>query len=189
MDKLGVVHGRFQVLHNDHLKYILAGMDRCEHLIVGITNPDPTLTNPDYTNPARSLTSANPLSYYERYSIVKAALLEKGLGYQEFSVTPFPVNFPELYRYYVPMGAAFYITIYDNWGRRKHELLKGAGLRTAILWDRPPEQKGLSGAYVRDLMARGGGWESLVPECVARLLKEWGVPDRLGKIRQNQKTD
>jgi nicotinamide-nucleotide adenylyltransferase len=87
------------------------------------------------------------------------------------------------------MGAAFYITIYDNWGRRKHELLKGAGLRTAILWDRPPEQKGLSGAYVRDLMARGGGWESLVPECVARLLKEWGVPDRLGKIRQNQKTD
>ena len=26
MRSLGVIHGRFQVLHNDHLKYILAGI-------------------------------------------------------------------------------------------------------------------------------------------------------------------
>jgi nicotinamide-nucleotide adenylyltransferase len=40
--ELGVIHGRFQVLHNDHLRYILAGKELCRHLVVGITNPDPT---------------------------------------------------------------------------------------------------------------------------------------------------
>ena len=43
MHKIGVIHGRFQLLHNDHLKYLLAGKKRCEHLVVGITNPDPAL--------------------------------------------------------------------------------------------------------------------------------------------------
>lgn len=43
MVEQGVIHGRFHILHNDHLKYLLAGkLARC-HLIVGITNPDPTL--------------------------------------------------------------------------------------------------------------------------------------------------
>ena len=39
MDKVGVIHGRFQLLHNDHMKYLLAGKQRCEHLIIGICNP------------------------------------------------------------------------------------------------------------------------------------------------------
>jgi len=43
MTERGVVHGRFQVLHNDHVKYLLAGKARCRHLVVGITNPDSPL--------------------------------------------------------------------------------------------------------------------------------------------------
>ncbi len=43
----GVIHGRFQILHNDHMRYLLAGKERCEHLVVGITNPDPTLVRED----------------------------------------------------------------------------------------------------------------------------------------------
>lgn len=39
-DLVGVVHGRFQLLHNDHVKYIMAGMERCERLVIGICNPD-----------------------------------------------------------------------------------------------------------------------------------------------------
>jgi len=39
--EVGVIHGRFQVLHHDHLKYLLAGKELCRHLVVGITNPDP----------------------------------------------------------------------------------------------------------------------------------------------------
>ena len=40
MDKLGAVCGRFQIFHLDHLRYVLAAKERCEHLIVGITSPD-----------------------------------------------------------------------------------------------------------------------------------------------------
>ena len=81
----GVIHGRFQVLHNDHIKYLLAGKQLCRHLVVGITNPDPSLTRDSEANPHRSSPIANPLTYYERYLMVQAALLEQGLKYSEFS--------------------------------------------------------------------------------------------------------
>jgi len=34
---------------------------------------------------------------------VQAALIEAGLRSGEFTVVPFPINLPELYRYYVPL--------------------------------------------------------------------------------------
>ncbi|MFC1888297.1 hypothetical protein ACFL4G_00935, partial [Thermodesulfobacteriota bacterium] len=54
MEETGVIHGRFQVFHNDHLAYVLAGKARCRHLVVAITNPDPTLTRDDPADPDRS---------------------------------------------------------------------------------------------------------------------------------------
>ena len=91
---MGVIHGRFQVLHHDHLKYLTAGKARCRHLVVGITNPDPTLTRDDPADPQRSQPAANPLSYFERYVMIQAALLDAGLGSSDFSVVPFPINLP-----------------------------------------------------------------------------------------------
>ena len=61
-DKLGVIHGRFQLLHNDHMKYLLAGKERCEHLIIGICNPEQDLTKYTSNNPHRSKRSSNPLT-------------------------------------------------------------------------------------------------------------------------------
>ena len=66
MVEVGVIHGRFQVLHNDHMEYILAGKARCEFLVIGITNPDPTLTRTDPADLSRSAATANPLTYFER---------------------------------------------------------------------------------------------------------------------------
>ncbi len=99
MAGVGVIHGRFQIFHNDHLKYVLAGKSRCSHLAVGITNPDPSLTRHDPIDPHRSLPSANPLTYFERYIMVRAALVESGVPEREFSIVPFPINFPEIYEY------------------------------------------------------------------------------------------
>ena len=75
----GVIHGRFQVLHNDHLKYIMAGKMRCNHLVVGITNPDPILSKEDSADLQRSLAINNPLTYFERYSMVRLVLMEADL--------------------------------------------------------------------------------------------------------------
>ncbi len=175
----GVIHGRFQPLHNDHMTYLLAGKARCDHMIVGVTNPDPLLTKEDSADPERSASASNPLTYYQRMVSIRDALLEAGVDYGEFSIVPFPVNRPELYRYYVPLDAVFFLTIYDDWGRRKRELFESQGLKTEVMWEKPIGLKGVTGADIRKRMLVGDPWEQLVPKSVAGRLNEWQVPHLL----------
>jgi nicotinamide mononucleotide adenylyltransferase len=182
MAEMGVVHGRFQVFHNDHLKYILAGKARCQHLVVGITNPDPVLTRDDPADPQRSDPASNPLTYYERYVMVREVLIEAGLTHSEFSIVPFPINLPELYRCYVPLDAIFYLTIYDDWGRRKLKQFQSVGLKTEVLWMRTLNEKGLRASDIRKRMATGDVWEHLVPYQTARLMKSWDMPKRIREL-------
>jgi nicotinamide mononucleotide adenylyltransferase len=175
----GVVHGRFQLFHLDHLKYVLAAKERCRHLVVGITNPDPTLTGFDAADPHRSETADNPLTFYERFVILRETLLEQGLGFQEFSLVPLPINFPDLYRYYVPLDATFFLTIYDAWGERKLQQFESLNLNVEILWRKPESEKGLTATAIRRLIGLGQPWEHLVPAAVARLVKEMGLLERL----------
>lgn len=175
----GVVHGRFQVLHNDHMRYLLAGKERCRHLVVGITNPDPSLTGEDDADPHRSRPEHNPLTYFERYVLVRHALREAGVPEQDFSVVPLPINRPDLLPYYVPRRSIFYLTVYDDWGRRKKDILTSLGLSVEILWERPADRKGLTASEVRRRMAAGEDWQAMVPPAVADLLVEWDIPARL----------
>lgn len=177
-----MIHGRFQVLHNDHLKYLLAGKNRCLHLVVGITNPDPTLAKQDAADLQRSDPAANPLNYFERYTMLRQALLEAGTDEKDFSIVPFPVNFPELYRYYVPLDAVFYLTIFDDWGRRKRELFQSLGLEIEVLWEKDPAEKGLNGTDIRRLMVAGKPWEHLLPPSTVKLMYKWNIPNRLQHI-------
>ena len=81
---IGVIHGRFQVLHNDHLKYLLSGKQLCRHMVVGITNPDPTLVRQETADPKRSCLTTNPLTYYERYILIRSAMQENTIRLSEF---------------------------------------------------------------------------------------------------------
>ncbi len=175
----GVIHGRFQILHNDHMKYLTAGKALCEHLVIGITNPDPAMTKTESADPGRSRESANPLTYYERYVMIKAALADAGFGLDVFSIVPFPINHPDLYKYYVPMNAVFFLSIYDDWGRRKLRYFRELRLKTHVLWEVPPEQKGISAETVRQSIVSGESWEHLVPPAVHKLLTQWNITKRL----------
>jgi nicotinamide mononucleotide adenylyltransferase len=186
MIETGVIHGRFQVLHLDHVVYLMAGKERCGHLVVGITNPDPVLTAEDPADRDRTLPEANPLTYFERQVMVRDVLRDSGVGLETFSIVPFPVNFPHLYRCYVPSDATFFITIYDEWGRRKQARFQELGLRVELLWERGPEEKGISAADVRARMAEGDPWEHLVPAATARLMKAWDIPGRLRRLRARE---
>ena len=181
----GVIHGRFQVLHNDHLAYLLAGAALCRHLVVGITNPDPLLTRDESADPKRSSPAANPLTYFERYVMVRAVLEEAGIGWSRFSVVPFPINIPELYRYYVPLDALFFLSIYDEWGKRKLEYFRSQGLATHVLRKVSAGQKGLSATDIRSRMSRNESWEELVPPAVVRLMREWDIPGRLRQFSES----
>jgi len=172
MHELGVIHGRFQVLHNDHLRYLLAGMKRCRHLVVGITNPEPQLTASDPAAPQRSRPEANPFTYYERFRMVDAALKGAGVEANRFSIVPFPINFPDRYGYYVPLEAVFFLTIYDAWGEKKLQMFLEMGLRTDVLWRCTLEEKGLNATTVRSLLRNSHPWEHLVPEPVVPVIKD-----------------
>lgn len=179
----GVIHGRFQIFHHDHLRYLLAGKLRCQYLVVGITNPDPTHTRADEADPQRSRPEANPLTFYERALLVRAALLEAHVPLQDVTIVPFPINFPELYAYYLPMDATFYLTIYDAWGRRKLEQFQALGLKTEVMWERDLAQKGLRASEIRRKMVRGDPWQDAVSPAVAALLDRWKIPERLRRIQ------
>ena len=181
MYPLGVIHGRFQGLHNVHLEYLLAGKSRCRFLYIGITNPDPALTKDAIEDPNRSKDDANPFTYYERLEMTTGAMLEAGISRSEFEIVPFPITHPHLIRYYAPPDAVYFMTIYDDWGRAKAASLKELGLTVEVMWDRPLSEKRITGTDVRKLIVEGGQWERLVPQSVANYIIEHNLATRLPK--------
>ena len=182
---IGVIHGRFQVFHNDHLKYLLSGKQLCRRMVIGITNPDPSLVRQETADPNRSRLTTNPLTYYERYILIHSAMQESDIRLSELSVVPLPINRPELYKYYVPLDAVFFLSIYDDWGKKKLSYFKSLGLKTHIIRKVSLEEKGISASNIRNLMINNQSWEHLLPKSVARLMKQWQIPERLKKLNQS----
>jgi cytidyltransferase-like protein len=187
-DSVGVIHGRFQPPHLGHMEYLLAGKNKCEFLYVGITNPDPSLTASDSTNPARSLPMANPFTYYERFAMLRDALLAEGIPREKFEIVPFPINYPDRLRYYVPLNARFFVTIYDDWGRQKVQLLESLGVEVDIMWERSISTRITSGTEIRRLVAANQAWEHLVPDAVAQIIKKSNLDRRIQEISRLEKT-
>ena len=185
----GVIHGRFQMLHNDHVQYLLAGKARCRHLIVGITNPEPGMTQAEDVDPQRSTPLANPFTYYERYRFVRSALVEAGVALSDFSIVPLPISEPSRYHNYVPLDAVFFLSIYDDWGRRKKDYFESIGLKTFVLREVTPEEKGLSATDIRASILRGEPWRHLVPNSVATLVEQWNVAQRLRELQSRRDID
>lgn len=181
----GVIHGRFQILHNDHLVYLMSGKSRCNNLVVGITNPDPSLTDHDDSDSQRSLPTENPLTYYERQLLIKTALCDCGINHDQFVIVPLPINYPALLRNYVPPEATYFLSIYDDWGRRKREILESLGLMVEVISERSLAEKGISGTDVRRRIVAGETWRELVPPSTYRLLIEWNISDRLRQLSES----
>lgn len=177
--KQGVIHGRFQVLHRDHLQYLLAGFERCDYLWIGISNPDAGSVVDTDTCPHRSTRAANPLTYWERLLMVKAALEEAGISSSRYEIVPFPINRPERLHAYVPMDATFFLTINDDWSLEKKNTFESRGLAIEILWEKWGPEKGLSASDVRRNIANDAPWEDLVPPAVYRFLTSNGLDARI----------
>jgi len=176
--QIGIIHGRFQPLHVGHMEYLLAGKARCKFLVVGITNPDPLLTKEHDTNPSRSTAASNPFTYYDRFLMIRESLLEANVSRHEFEVVPFPINHPELLKYYVPLDGRFFITIYDDWGRAKEQLLRSLGVEVEVMWERTMADRVTTGSEVRKLIEANGHWHDLVPPAVVRVIQEYGLNKR-----------
>lgn len=178
MDELGVIHGRFQGLHLGHMEYLLAGAARCRHLLVGITNFEPDQA-PEALTAAHRGRMDNPFTYYERMAMVRDSLMDAGLERGRFDIIPFPIEAPERIANFAPPEGVYYMTIYDGWGRYKHEVLRKLGLRVEVLWVRDDSQRLTSGTEIRARIARGEPWRTLVPPAVYRYITGHGLDRRL----------
>lgn len=179
MIELGFIHGRFQLFHNDHLTYALLAKERCEKLIVGITSPENALLIREEVDPHRSEAASNPFTYYERYNMIKLALLGAGVKREDFEIVPYPIERPEILFNYVPLRATSFFTIYDNWGYEKLNRLKALGYDTVVLFD--DREKKMCSTDIRKKMINGDNWEHMVPEAVYKYVME---NDLVAKVKQ-----
>ena len=152
------------------------------YLFIGITNPDPKATKSDKTDLHRSLPISNPCTYYERYLMIQGALFEKGYKSNQFCIVPFPINFPELWHYYVPQDATYFVAIYDEWEERKLAMFLSYGLKTEILFKKNIEEKQISGTMVRQFIADNGTWEKFVPKQTIKIINEFGIEERIKNL-------
>lgn len=187
LEERGVIHGRFQVLHLKHMEYLLAAKKRCRNLVIGISNPDDSFIRENKYDANRSRKANNPFTYFERYEMIRDAMLEFGVPREEFEIVPFPINAPEYIAQYAPRCATYYMSICDEWGEDKYRTLTGLGLKVEVLWKKPAEEKGTTATEVRKLIIEGKPWSHLVPKSVYAYIAEHELDKRI--IRLSGETD
>ncbi len=169
LTRLGMIHGRFQPFHNGHLEYLHLARERCQTLIIGITNPDPLQTAEEETSEHRHLDGANPFTFTERQMMIREVLFDEGVSLDRVIFIPFPVNLPDRWRYYVPAGAVQYIRVFSPWEQAKVDRLRAFGYRVEIL--QPGVEKRVEATEIRRRLTAGENWRELVPPGVARVIR------------------
>ena len=186
--KTGLVYGRFQVLHYGHIDYILSSLEKCEHLIIGICNPEKELTKYSAVCPHRSKLSSNPLTYYERMECIKGALLERGISATRFDIVPFPINFPEKIYNYAPMDAKYFIPIFEPWGKENVETFRDKlGIDVEVILNGTLKDKKDNATDIRKMIYNGEGWSKNVPDFVYNYIKEHRIDIRIKELIEKEK--
>lgn len=169
--KLGSVHGRFQPFHNGHLDYVLQAFRRADFIYVGLTK---IFGAADGSGTGRESTDANPLSYWERSYLVRAALCDAGIDLSRFEITPFPIEDVTTLSLFVPKNAVCFTTIVSDWNNEKIDRLRAAGYPVEVLEISPVDNRRVtSGTHLRQLI-RGGdaSWMRYAPVSVCELIQK-----------------
>lgn len=175
----GVVYGRFQVLHLKHMEYILAAKMRCQKLYIGITLPDNLYIPEDEADDYRLTKAANPMTYFERFEMIRDSVLDFGVPRMEFDIIPFPIERPEYLPGYAPADAVYFLSICDERTKKNEELFEKLGLETEVLWRREESEKGVTGAQVRQRILGSEKWSNLVPRTVYDYVISHGIDSRI----------
>ena len=178
--RYGMVHGRFQPFHRGHLEYALAALARCDHLLIGVTNPDPSLIVEEAADPERHRPEANAFTFFERQWMIRATLREAGVAAERVSVVPFPIHHPERWEFYCPAGTVQFVRVFSAWGREKTRRFDETGWVVEVL--DAGAAKEVSGSDVRRRMVADEPWEDLVPGAVAAVLRQIGAADRVKQL-------
>ncbi len=177
----GCVHGRFQPPHNGHLEYIGAALERCKFLWIGIARYDIRDNHRCDIAIHRSDKANNPLTYFERISLITEMLQDSGTDKTRFGFIPFPIDQPERLPDFLPTCIPCFTTVYDEWNRHKIAVLEEAGYKVIVLWEK--KEKAISGYVIRDSIRLGTGlWETMVPAATKRAVHTLDLQNRLKQL-------
>ncbi len=180
MKKLGVVHGRFQIFHFGHRAYVLEAFKHADFLYIGVCTPAICTSEEAAKTGYPCTAELNPLSFDERKETIESVLDAENIPRVRYSVIPFPSDYQNLGQY-VPSGVTFFMTVYDDLGRRKTDLLKTLGYDVSVLMDIDTRKDGERGGDVRECIESGKPWEHLVPPAAADIMKRPHIWPRLRK--------
>lgn len=184
MIETGVIFGRYQIFHLKHMEGVLAAKMRCRKLYIGITHPDIVAYAATSPLDVNGVTKRdNPLTYFERMEMIQGALRDFGVKRKEFEIVPFPISQPDLISQYAPKDATYYMSICTPWDEEKYRILQSQGLKTEILWRRNPEEMGVTGKTIRDLIrVNNSDWQQHVPRSVAEYIIGHGLDQRIREL-------
>ena len=166
--RYGMIHGRFQPFHHGHHEYLRLALERCQTLLVGITNPDPWQIAEEPEAAHRHHPEANPYTFFERMLMVRETLLDDGVPLERVAVIPFPVNLPDRWPHYLPPDVTHFVRVFSDWEQAKVDRLRDRGYAVEILT--PDAPKAVAATEVRRRIAAGEDWAALVPPAVARVV-------------------
>jgi nicotinamide mononucleotide adenylyltransferase len=174
----GSAHGRFQPLHNEHLRYLLAAKKLCKFLWIGITQYDVYSLSFSPKDPHRQEYKNNPLTYFERLQMIKNAFLQNSVKNDEFAFIPFPIENPDSLPGFLPPSIPIFTTINDKWNEDKINILESKGYKVIILWE--DRTKKINGITIRNLIRLGDeSWKQMVPLATIDTIEKHNIRDRI----------
>ena len=167
------IHGRFQPFHNGHLSYALAAFAKCKYLYIGITQIE-RKEMPEFSSAVhRSRKDANPLTFFERARLVKAALDGADVSAEQYSIIPFPIERIETLSEYFPSHGICFTTKHSEWNSEKISILNQAGYSVEVIAE--PDRfvsNRKTGSEIRTLIRQNDiAWTSFVPANVAEIIQ------------------
>ncbi len=168
MVKRGVFIGRFQPMHDGHIKAIKYILKEVDELIILIGSAQV------------SHTFNNPFTAGERIDFIKEALDESDIDPAKYYIIPVPdTNDNRLWVAHLVSLTPKFEVVYTNNPLVKRLLFEGGyDVKENPLFEREK----YSATKIRMAILEGKSWEGYVPKTVAEKIKKFGGVDRIREI-------
>ncbi len=170
--KIASIHGRFQPFHLAHFRYLQLALEQAENIYIGLTK---ILTEQKVgleTAPHRQNLDSNPLTYFERTSLIKSIMLAEGIDINRVEIGPFPIENPARLPEFWPQELVCFTTNVSAWNEEKIQTLREIGYTVEIL-ELGNQQLFMSGTEIRTLIKKGDDrWKEFVPPHSGHLIEQ-----------------
>jgi len=184
----GMVHGRFQGFHHEHLEYVLYGITHSKKCLIGITRPSNNEDNSCETLPHRGTAEGNPYSFEERKAMIVESLEVLGVPKERYDVIPFNVDCMEEAKLALDdlissensqckNGVSSdkivqFMKLFSSWEKNKRKIFEENGFEVRLIKNGPHDEllKNVTGTMVRELIAANRNWRDFVAPGTRRVL-------------------